>query len=139
MMRHQAAAKRIELIERTGEKVPLVVADAAQIGQVVLNILLNAIEATPPQGRIELSTVCSTQRTVCMRISNTGPELKPELYERIFEPFFSTKAQGTGLGLSIARMIVERHDGRITATGIPGKGTEFTVTSPVEKQAVTHG
>ena len=141
LMRHQTAARGIELSEHVGDDVPPIVADAAQIGQVILNVLLNAIEATPPQGKIELSTACSTRhrRAVCVRIGNTGPELKPEFYEKIFEPFYSTKAQGTGLGLSIARMIVERHGGSITAAGVPGKGTEFVVTLPVQNKAAAHG
>jgi len=139
LMRHQTAAKNLELVERPGRDVPSIVADPSQLGQVLLNILLNAIEATPVNGTIEMSTDYGPDRGVSVRIFNTGPVLKPGLYEKIFEPFFSTKAQGTGLGLSIARMIVERHGGTISAKPVPGMGTQFLVTLPVEKKRNSRG
>jgi|GEM_PF-6170441 len=139
LTRHQAAAKNIKIVERLADDVPLVFADPSQIGQAFLNILLNAIEATPVRGTIELSSSFTAGQSVSVRMFNTGPELKAELYEKIFEPFYSTKAQGTGLGLSIARMIVERHGGKVTAAAVPGKGTEFVITLNVENQGASRG
>lgn len=139
LMRHQSAAKGIKIVEHLDEQVPPVVADPSQIDQAILNILFNAVEATPVQGTIELSTANGADKSVLVRVFNTGPELKPELNEKLFEPFFSTKAQGTGLGLSIVRMIMERHGGTVTAAAVPGRGTEFVLTFYAEKRGIKRG
>jgi len=139
LIRHQTAAKEINIVEHLDDRVPPVVADPSQIDQAILNILFNAIEATPEKGTIELSTAFTPERSVLVRVFNTGPELAPELAEKIFEPFFSTKAQGTGLGLSIARMIMERHGGRVTAAAVPGRGTEFVLTLYIDKWGMGRG
>jgi len=138
LLRHHAQAKEIKIVEQLADDMLPIYADPSHIGQVFLNILLNAIEATPVQGTIELST-CVADRCIRVRVFNTGPELEAELYEKIFEPFYSTKAQGTGLGLSIARTIVERHGGRVTAAAMPGRGTEFVVTLTTENQGANRG
>ena len=67
-----------------------------------------------------------------MRVADDGPGVPPEMVDRIFNPFFTTKAQGSGLGLAIVRKIVDAHDGRIDINSVPGVGTRFTVTLPVE-------
>jgi signal transduction histidine kinase len=139
LMRHQAAAKRISIVERLDDNLPPVVADPSQIDQAILNIMFNALEATPVQGTIELSTARAAHQSVSVRVFNTGPELEPELEKKIFEPFFSTKAQGTGLGLSIVRMIMDRHGGEVTAAAVPGQGTEFILTLSVENRGNGHG
>jgi signal transduction histidine kinase len=139
LIRHQTAAKEIKIVEHLDERVPTVTADPSQIDQAILNILFNAIEATPVKGTIELSTTYTAERTVLVRVFNTGPALDPELHEKIFEPFFSTKAQGTGLGLSIVKMIMERHGGRVSAAPVAGRGTEFVLTLYTDKRKVEHG
>jgi signal transduction histidine kinase len=139
LMRHQTAAKEIKIVERLDDHVPPVVADPSQIDQAILNILFNAIEATPVKGTIELSTAYTADKSVLVRIFNTGSELIPELGKKIFEPFFSTKAQGTGLGLSIVRMIMERHGGTVSAAAVPGQGTEFVLTLNAENLEAGRG
>lgn len=138
LLHHHAQAKEIKIVEQLAEDVLPVYADPSHIGQVFLSILLNAIEATPVQGTIELSTSV-VEGCVRVRVFNTGPELEADLYEKIFEPFYSTKAQGTGLGLSIARTIVERHGGRVTTAAVPGKGMEFIITLNIENYGTNHG
>ena len=68
---------------------------------------------------------------IVVDVSDDGPGVPPELADRIFNPFFTTKAQGSGLGLAIVRKIVDAHDGRIDLRSAPGEGTRFTVTLPV--------
>jgi signal transduction histidine kinase len=70
--------------------------------------------------------------TVIVDVSDDGPGMPPEIAEKIFNPFFTTKAQGSGLGLAIVRKIVDAHEGRIDMTTADGRGTRFKVTLPVE-------
>jgi signal transduction histidine kinase len=109
--------------------VPPVLADPAQLGQVFLNILLNAVDATPQGGTIKV--ISGTENSdVVVTIWNSGKGIDPALYDRIFDPFFTTKATGTGLGLSIAHMIMAKHNGTIRAIGHNESGTTFRITLP---------
>jgi signal transduction histidine kinase len=132
----------------------------------LLNLLLNALDALPHGGNVWLD-VSDDRRPVrqlsfddaaitlhratdgngksggshCvkLRIADDGPGLSPEVLERVFEPFVSTKDTGIGLGLSICRQIVESHDGRIVAGNRRGGGAEFTVYLPRSGNASPHG
>ncbi|MEW5700872.1 MAG: ATP-binding protein [Candidatus Zixiibacteriota bacterium] len=130
LIRPQAQMQNVTLVEHY-ESLPPIWADGGQLGQVFLNILLNAGEAVPPGGTIRLSTHSAGADSVGATIWNSGPGLAPGLEERIFEPFFTTKATGTGLGLSIARMIVEKHHGSIRAIGHGPDGTSFRISLPL--------
>jgi signal transduction histidine kinase len=134
----QAQGKGLAMTESYQENSGPVWADAAQIGQVFLNILLNAVDATPAGGGIRVSMAPGEENQVAVRIWNSGPGLPPELEERIFEPFFSTKPTGTGLGLSIARTIVGKHRGTITAKGHGDGGTSFIITLNNSQQETAH-
>ena len=79
---------------------------------------------------MEVSTRAGTDGDVVLRVWNSGEPLDPALAQRIFEPFYTTKAHGTGLGLAIASAIVEKHDGRIWARGLKTGGTEIKVALP---------
>ena len=105
-------------------------ADASQLGQVILNVLLNAVDATPPGGRIELKTSDAENGDVVVRIWNSGVALDPALREKIFEPFYTTKAHGTGLGLAISAGIIDRHNGRIWAEPGSPEGTIVYIQLP---------
>jgi signal transduction histidine kinase len=76
--------------------------------------------------------------TVVVDVADNGPGIEPEVAEKIFNPFFTTKPQGSGLGLAIVRKIVDAHDGRIDVSTTPGKGTKFRVTLPVEAYDHSH-
>lgn len=124
---------------------PLVVlCDASQIRQVLLNLLLNALDASPSGGTVrarlargELAVELSGGRQVvpaaCLEVCDEGPGLSDELRERIFEPFFSTKETGTGLGLSICRKIVDLHRGEILVDVAPEGGARFRVLLPLDE------
>ncbi len=137
LVRHQAELLGIELRSRLGENLPPVLCDAGQIQQVVLVLLVNATEAMPHGGVLEVSTemggtgfsLCDSAR---IRVRDTGAGIPPEVLAQIFDPFFTTKEdqQRTGLGLAVARSIVEQHGGEIAVESTPGKGTEFVVALP---------
>ncbi len=110
--------------------------DRVQLQQVILNLIVNAIEAmnNVSQGSRELD-ISTTKETnsehVMVAVRDTGRGLKPENLNRIFEPFYTTKSDGMGMGLSICRYIIEEHGGRLWATGKDG-GTVFQFTIPLE-------
>jgi signal transduction histidine kinase len=104
--------------------------DAGQVRQVILNLLLNALEAVPDGGAVTLELAAEEPRWVAVRVADTGPGLPTGLEQDIFTPFVSTKPTGLGLGLSISRRIVEAHGGELTAADRPGGGAVFCVRLP---------
>ena len=123
---------RISLVKAPG--LPPVEHDAAQMQQVLLNLLLNATQAIEGAGSIELSLRAADDAAV-VAVSDSGRGIDPDHLANIFRPFFTTKGQGTGLGLSLAHRIVEAHGGRIEVTSEPGKGSRFTLWLPLRKTA----
>ncbi len=111
-------------------KADYVLVDKVQIQQVLLNLIRNAVEAMTEVSRRELviSSRTAKGRMVDIAIADTGLGLAPEVAERLFQPFVTTKAQGMGVGLSICRTIVEAHGGRIWVEDNPGGGTVFHLT-----------
>ncbi len=101
-----------------------------QISQVVLNLIINAIEAMPEGGRLGISSK-QAKGYVQILISDTGPGLSQNQIDHLFEPFFTTKPAGTGLGLAISFGIVERHGGTIQVTSKEGAGANFVVSLPI--------
>jgi signal transduction histidine kinase len=135
----RAEQQRVRLEHRKSEQPVLICADVGQIRQVVLNLLLNALDATPQGGTVQLEMTLSGRpgkrdgredRWLTLRVSDTGCGLPAGLGQRIFEPFVSTKETGLGLGLSICKRIVEAHEGEIHAAGRPSGGAVFTVRLP---------
>jgi signal transduction histidine kinase len=104
-------------------------ADPDMLRQVLLNLLLNALDAVAGEGRIR-ALLRRGSAGVFIEIHNTGPAIPPELQSRIFDPFFTTKDRGTGLGLANAYKIVESHGGELTVSSSPEHGTTFTVFLP---------
>jgi two-component system, LuxR family, sensor kinase FixL len=113
-----------------------VYADRVQIQQVLVNLMRNAIEAmeTAPVRRLSVATMLLDEETVQVTVADTGTGIAPEIRERLFEAFGTTKEHGMGLGLSICRTIVEAHGGRITARDAQGGGTEFQFTLKKPRQ-----
>jgi len=103
---------------------------AAEIREVLANVLLNAVQAMPEGGIIKVSTGCSDE-FAWVRVTDTGVGMTDEVRKRVFEPFFTTRGvEGTGLGMSVAYGIVKRHNGRISIDSSPGEGTTVTVFLP---------
>jgi signal transduction histidine kinase len=105
-------------------------ADSQQLKQVILNLLLNGIEAMAKGGRLEVATRQDRSRLI-LRVADTGCGVPPDRLEEIWDPFFTTKERGMGLGLAIVKGIVERHGGSIHLASLPGKGTAVEVSLPV--------
>ena len=103
--------------------------DEAELQHTLINLLLNAADATPATDPIDLS-VAADGNEACILVRDRGPGVPPALRARVFEPFFSTKHGGTGLGLPTVQRIVEQHGGTITIDDAPGGGALFTVRLP---------
>ena len=116
------------------EDVPGVRADPGELQQVVVNLIMNAVQAMGGQGRLELRLHPEFQdgrSGVCLRVADTGPGIDPEKVDKVFDPFFTTKqAEGTGLGLSISQALVQRAGGIIKVRNRDRGGAEFSIWLP---------
>jgi len=115
------------------EDLPKVNGDERQIKQVMLNLLVNAMDAITGPGRIVITTFQSEEDMVCLRVEDSGCGIPKENMDKLFEPFFTTKraGKGMGIGLSTCMSIVEKHHGQIQVKSQPGQGASFTVKLPV--------
>ena len=130
--RQQAITKRISVELEIKDVIPPAEHDPNQINQVLLNLLLNAIQSMDKPGVIRVSLE-SDEDDVLITVADEGKGIPPEHLPNIFRPFFTTKGHGTGLGLSLARRMVEAHGGHIDVTSVVGKGTEFQVRLPIAR------
>jgi two-component system NtrC family sensor kinase len=127
----------VHVVRRYDDALPPVLVESGPLGQVVLNLVLNATQAMKGVGTLTIATARCTwagRPGAELIVHDTGPGIAPEILPRIFEPFFSTKGQtlGTGLGLSVSYGIVERHGGRIHVESTPGAGSTFRVQLPID-------
>ena len=142
LVENQALVKGILLKFEPGENIPSVTADSSQIQSVLMNILLNALDATDPGGSVTISSRRQSssekagQKGVDLAVTDTGCGIPPDNINKLFDPFFSTKevGQGTGLGLSVSYGIIERHGGTIRVQSEVGKGSTFTIWLPIEEK-----
>jgi signal transduction histidine kinase len=129
LARQQVLSKPIRIELQKAPDLPEVEHDSDQIHQVLLNLLLNAVQAMESAG-----TVCveigARDDYASVIVSDTGRGIPPQNIPNIFRPFYTTKGDGTGLGLSLARRIVEEHHGRIEVSSVVGKGSKFEVVLP---------
>ena len=130
LARQQTLSKPIEIVLKKSPELPETEHDSDQIHQVLLNLLLNSIQATEGEGRITIE-IESRDNAAAIIVSDTGRGIPPEHLPNIFRPFYTTKGNGTGLGLSLARRIVEEHHGRIEVSSVVGKGSRFLVLLPL--------
>jgi hypothetical protein len=128
--RQQALSKPIAIELKKSPSLPEVEHDSDQIHQVLLNLLLNAIQAIESHGTISVE-VGQRDEFAAVIVSDSGRGITPETLPNIFRPFYTTKGNGTGLGLSLARRIVEDHRGRIEVTSSVGHGSKFVVFLPL--------
>jgi signal transduction histidine kinase len=132
----QVSAREKEVgIERTGDPLPPGTADASRLKQAIVNLLLNAIQASPAGKTVTVTTRTSLDAAghtvVEVAINDEGPGIPEEDRETIFHPFFTTKENGTGLGLPVTRQIVVDHGGSITVEGAVGRGATFVIRLPL--------
>jgi len=104
----------------------------ASLEQVFVNLFLNAIEAIQQKGVISVSSAVDFEKKLeRIEISDTGPGIPSEHFNKIFEPFFSTKPKGTGLGLAVTYGIIRNHQGKIRLSSLPGESARFTIELPI--------
>jgi len=133
LLRSEASRHSVSILTELSAGLPRVVADRVQLQQVLMNLMLNGIEAmqdTKAEGQLTIKSLMAEGGQLLISVSDTGVGLPPEQADQIFNAFFSTKAQGTGMGLSISRSIVESHGGRMWATPNSGGGATFNFTLP---------
>lgn len=140
--------KNISLAVDLAETLPTVYADSSQMEQVIINLIMNALDAMPDGGSLRVSTSAGNHdqkavshadngKFICLSVADTGIGIPVEIQSAIFEPFYTTKpaGKGTGLGLSSSYGIVQQHNGRIEVESEPGRGTTFNVFIPTEGSA----
>jgi signal transduction histidine kinase/putative methionine-R-sulfoxide reductase with GAF domain len=138
LLKPQIEKQRVS-VQKEFQPLPPTVLDREQMKQVILNLLINALQAMPGGGGLRLSgQVLEDHRWIQLSIQDTGVGIPPEDMNKLFDPFFSTKEGGVGLGLSIAHRIIDQHRGKIQMESTPGKGTLFTLWLPIS-QEVTDG
>jgi C4-dicarboxylate-specific signal transduction histidine kinase len=127
----------VSLHSRLADDLPFVSADRVQLQQVMINLIINAIEAMAGagDGLRELTIVSGIDdaNDVVVEVHDTGPGLDPQKLDQLFQSFYTTKLDGIGMGLAISRSIVEAHGGRLSATPNPPRGAVFRMTPPVEE------
>jgi len=139
LVQHQLQLRNIELHLALTQDLPHARCDCGQIEQVILALVMNAIDAMPNGGNLTLRSRKAIEPVkVQIEVQDDGVGMPPEVLANMFEPFFTTKerGRGLGLGLAISRNIVERHGGKIEVASEAGRGTAFTITLPLQSLAV---
>jgi len=138
LVQHQTELNNVQLQPQMAEELPQVQCDAAQIEQLLLALIMNAVDALPHGGNLWVrSRMVPEIGAVQLEVQDDGVGIPESILPNLFEPFFTTKEKGhgVGLGLAISKGIVERHRGRIDVDSKPGQGTRFTITLPVDGYA----
>lgn len=132
LIRSEFEEKGVDLIADLDGSLPEAYVDSNQIKQLLLNLLINALDATDPGGSVRIVTSSSNGK-IMVSVIDSGKGIKKEDIKNIFNPFFTTKTSGTGLGLSIAERIAKEHGGEITVESNEGRGSRFCLHIPLEK------
>jgi signal transduction histidine kinase len=131
-MRQQFEVRHLTLRLRLDPALPMAVLDGDRVKQVVVNLLMNALEAVDAGGIVQLTTRTHDEH-VELEVANTGPPIAPEVAQTLFAPFTSTKQEGTGLGMAVVHQIVVEHNGAIHVRSEPPWGGVFTLRLPVRR------
>jgi signal transduction histidine kinase len=134
-------SQHISLQTELRAEVPQVVADRVQLQQVLLNLIMNAAEAMAPLNDgarvLRVTSERHNPAGVLISVQDSGPGIDPEIADKIFDAFFTTKSTGMGMGLSICRSIVESHGGRLSVSAAQPHGSVFQVALPTEEASIT--
>ena len=136
LIRQEATDRNIEVIVLVDEHIPPVQCDFSRMKQALLNLLINAMDASGEGDAITIATEASGA-LLKISVQDTGMGIRPEDVEKIFKPFYTTKTRGTGLGLAIVDRIVKEHGGRIEVDSAPERGATFTMELPAHEYAKT--
>jgi signal transduction histidine kinase len=132
LMESTARKRNVEVAATFEPRLPAVWADPDQLKQIVLNLLLNAIDTSPAGSPVALDVRRALADSVVLEVRDEGAGIAPQQLETIFHPFFTTKETGTGLGLALVHQMVVEHGGEITVESTVGRGTVFRVTLPTQ-------
>lgn len=138
LIQHQLDLANVQVQLQLDQNLPEVVCDGAQIEQVLLALMMNALDAMPQGGNLWVTTTIDvSEEIVRITVRDDGAGISPDILPRLFEPFLTTKetGKGVGLGLAISRSILERHNGKIEVQSELGRGTTFTIELPCEAEA----
>lgn len=135
LVTNDARERQINLVLQPPPAPVIIRADGEKLRQAFLNIIINALQATPPGGSVIISTTVYQAALCEIRFLDSGPGIDAATLERIFEPFFTTKPDGTGLGLAITRKIIESHGGTLMVESDVGRGTSVIVRLPMQDAA----
>ena len=137
-LRHEASSRQISIRTQLIPTLPSVNVDRVQLQQVVLNLVMNAMDALDDavgkKREIVIRSTTSGGNEILVSVEDCGPGLNPDTIDKIFDPFFTTKPQGIGVGLSISRSIIESHEGRLWSSPNPNGGAIFQFTLPIGRQ-----
>nr|WP_151992838.1 two-component system sensor histidine kinase AtoS [Buttiauxella massiliensis] len=133
LIKTKGVEARIDFLTRVDQSLTDIEADGEMLKQVILNILINAVQAIPARGKIFIRTRRLGDTLQILRIKDTGCGISEQIKSKIFDPFYTTKSSGTGLGLAISQRIINAHQGDIRFTSHPNKGTTFTLLLPVNQ------
>src|SRR6266478_4939252 len=140
LARSEVQSNGVSLRTRLGDELPLVLGDRIQLQQVILNLMINAIEAmnevSDAPRELLISSVKHDSQSVLVSVRDSGPGLNPESLDRLFHAFYTTKPHGMGMGLAISRSIVEAHGGRLWAAANVPHGAVFQFTLPIGAETV---
>ena len=125
---------RIDFSTQFDAELPAIVADRELLKQVLLNLLINAVQAIGARGEIRIRTWRDTSTHLALTIEDNGCGIDSDVQKKIFDPFFTTKASGTGLGLALSQRIINAHQGDIRVASQPGCGATFTLILPINPQ-----
>src|SRR5688572_27695927 len=137
LLRPQLTAKKIEVRLAMSKTAAYAMLDESSIRGALMNLILNAIEASPERGVLSISSE-RTDQSLRLEIADTGPGIDEEKAKKIFEPFYTTKAGGLGLGMPYAKKIIEQHGGTISLNSRPGEGTTISVVLPAAQKEAAH-
>ncbi len=135
----EASGQQIRIAVSLPDALPVLRADAGQLTQAVLNVVLNALQAVQRQGHIEIQVRPDGKDFLRLEVRDSGPGVPAQNQAAIFEPYFTTKDDGTGLGLWIAQQIVAAHGGTIQVENVPEGGAVFTFRLPWRARENSHG
>jgi C4-dicarboxylate-specific signal transduction histidine kinase len=137
-LRHEAASRAISIRTDLTKSMPLIKADRVQLQQVMLNLIMNGMDAMTATTAVAKEVVIRSRRNssneALVTVEDSGPGVDPEIAVKIFDPFFTTKPDGIGMGLSISRSIIESHEGRLWASTNPSGGAILQFTLPIRSQ-----
>jgi signal transduction histidine kinase len=141
LARSEAQGNRIALQTQLSDDMPLILGDRIQLQQVILNLIINAIEAMSGVGEgpreLQVSSGKDDSQGALVAVRDSGPGLDPKSLDHLFTAFFTTKPKGMGMGLAISRSIIEAHGGRLWATANQLRGATFRFTLPADGERVS--